>query len=169
MRGVFTLLVLLLLPAAARADGRLGYVTGGPMLHWNFSGYRFSSFSFGIESAYWNYARTWQEGFYFSGPVPDTDRPGYGLAFGWDVDSKDFRLYAEPQLGWVLAGLSLGPMLELPRAGGTPRLGIQGSGWANAVGGLDLRYRYLDGRHTQALGLYAKLARLVSGERGPQN
>ncbi len=166
MRGIFALLVLLFLAAGARAEGRLGYVTAGPMLHWNFSGYRFSGFSFGLEVAYWNYAEAWQEGFYFSGPAPDPDAPGFGLALGCDGGAGGFRLYAEPQIGWVLAGLSLGPVLELPAPGSPPRWGLQGSAWANAVGGVDLRYRYLYGRHTQALGLYAKLGRRVSGGGG---
>jgi hypothetical protein len=167
MHIAFLLAALLLLPAAPRAEGRMGYLTAGPMFHWNFSGYRFSGFSFGFEVAYWNFARNWGDGHVFTGPMPDVDRPGFGLALGCDGDSRSFRLYAEPQIGWVLYGFSLGPVLELPEAGASPRWGIQGSGWANLVGGLDARFRYVDGRHSQALGLYAKLGALVSGDGEP--
>ena len=134
MRYALLRIALSVLPAAARAEGRLGYVTYGPMLHWNFSAYRFSDFSLGFECAYWNYARTWEEGFYYSGPMPDTDRPGLGIALGVDGGRNGFRLYAEPQLGWVLAGLSLGPVLEVSAPGASVRWGIQGSGWINALG-----------------------------------
>ena len=72
------------------------------------------------------------------------------MALGVDGGREGFRVYAEPQLGWVLAGLSLGPVLEVSSLGAPARWGIQGSGWINAVGGLDMRYRYVDGRHTQA-------------------
>lgn len=157
-------LSILLLPSLSRAEGRLGYLTLGPTFHWNFSGYRFSAFSMGVELAYWNYARTWTKGFFEGDAIPDMDRPGYGLSVGCDGDWKGFRFYAEPQIGWVFAGFSLGPVLELSKAGGPAQWGIQGSGWANAVGGLDLRYRRLDGKNVQSLGLYAKLAKAVSGD-----
>lgn len=156
------LLSALILPLASQAAPRLGYITGGPMLHWNFSNNGFRSFSVAFEAAYWNFKKVGSEGELFHN-VPDFNEPGYGLSLGLEGDWEGIRLYAEPQLGVAYAGLSLGPVLELRGQGAPARLGIQGSGWVNAMVGMDLRYRRLDGKNNQALGLYAKLPVLVSG------
>lgn len=157
------LLSALLLPPASQAAPRLGYITGGPMLHWNFSNNGFRSFSVAFEAAYWSYRQDGSEDELFHN-VPDFNETGYGLSVGLEGDWEGIRLYAEPQLGVVYAGLSLGPVLELRGQGAPARLGIQGSGWVNAMAGMDLRYRRLDGKNIQALGLYAKLPALVSGK-----
>ncbi|MEO7777522.1 MAG: hypothetical protein ABIY63_08325 [Fibrobacteria bacterium] len=149
----------LLLTSASQAASRLGYFTFGPMFHWNFSDHEFKRFSYGLEMAYWNFERDTDE--YFLDAIwPKV--PGYGLAVGFEFDREAARIYAEPQLGSVLAGASLGAVLEHSRAGGPARLGVQGSGWVNFFAGFDIRYRRLNGINNQVVGLYAKLPALVT-------
>jgi hypothetical protein len=157
------LLIAILLPMAARAAPRLEYITIGPMLHFNFGGNAYQSFSWGLEAAYWNYPRGPEDGFLKNSP----DTPGWGAALGFEVDRNAFRFHLEPQVGWVLAGLSLGSVLEAPRGGGPTLLGLQGSAWMNAILGFDLRYRRIGGKNFQALGQYVKIGALVSGRAEP--
>lgn len=160
------LILALLLPMASQAAPRLGFVTFGPMMHFNFGKNAYLSFSWGLEAAYWIYeAGVQEEGFIFD--PPEIEVPGWGAAVGFEVDRDAIRYYLEPQVGWVLAGFSLGSVLEVPREEGSAHWGLQGSGWLNSVLGFDLRYRRVAGRNFQALGMYAKLPRLVSGEVPP--
>ncbi|MDB5103133.1 MAG: hypothetical protein JWP91_822 [Fibrobacteres bacterium] len=156
------LLAALIIPPMAKAEPRLGYITYGPMFHWNFGNDEFKSFSYGFEIAYWNYSKEKQHDGWFDN-VPDIKRPGYGMDLGIDMNLKSIRLYAEPQVGWIFAGLALGPVAEFSREGSPARLGVQGSGWLNALAGFDFRYRRLGGENTQAVGMYGKLGNLVSG------
>lgn len=155
------LFLVMLLALAIPAAPRLGYLTLGPMVHFNFGENEFKAFSFGLEGAYWNYARGPSDGFLDN--VPDFETPGWGAALGFEVDGKALRFHLEPQIGWVYAGVSLGSVLEISRQDGSILPGFQGSGWVNALLGFDLRYRRIGGRNVQALGLYGKLGRLVSG------
>lgn len=156
---------ILLSAGTLRAETRLGYFMIGPVLHWNFSGNGFTAFSSGVEASWWTYERDLEGNGFFSN-MPKAESGGYGLDFGFEIDRKAVRMYAEPQLGWVLAGLSLGPVLELSREGGPVQVGFQGSGWLNALAGVDFRYRRMGGRHHQAVGTYFKLGALVSGRDG---
>lgn len=157
------LLALLFLPAALQAAPRLGYVTIGPMAHFNFGNNGYLSFSWGVEAAYWTYENSLQEGFFRNTP-PEDGTPGFSAALGFEVDRNAVRYYLEPQMGWVFTGISLGPVLEVPRDGGPVLLGLQADGWLNALVGFNLRYRRIGGRNFQALGWYAKIGALVSGK-----
>lgn len=164
MRGAAAFLGLLL-PLAATAAPRLEYVTFGIMLHWNFGESEFRSFSYGLEAAYWSFEKD-PEASGFLSNTPKSGRHGYGLDLGIEADRSAVRLYSEPQVGWPLAGiagLSAGPVLEIPRSGGTAHLGIQASGWVAALAGLDFRYRRMDGKNHQAVGLMGKWGALISG------
>lgn len=160
------LILPLLLASGTRADTPLGYLMVGPMGHWNFSGYELKSFSWGIELSGWLYKRDMDADGFFSNS-PDDSQPGYGLALGFDMDKRAIRWYAEPEFGWVFVGTSLGPVLEVSRGEGVARLGIQGSAWLAALVGFDFRYRYVNGRHDQAIGTFAKLGGLVLGRGKP--
>jgi hypothetical protein len=151
----------LIFPLASVAAPRLEYITCGVMLHWNFSEYEFKAFSYGVEAAYWNYEKDTEENFWYAS-LPNLKKPGYGLDVGVELDFKNLRLYAEPQLGWALAGVSAGPVLEFSRWEGNPRLGAQASGWLSLVAGGDFRYRRMDGKNIQAVGLSGKLGGLIS-------
>ena len=157
----------LMLPLASAAAPRLEFLTYGVMLHWNFSEYEFKAFSYGVEAAYWNFEKDKAESELF-GDLPNLSKPGYGLDVGAELDFRNFRLYAEPQLGWILAGVSAGPVLEFPRGDGNPRLGAQASGWLSMAVGTDFRYRRMDGKNIQAVGLTGKLATEIS-DSGPRS
>jgi hypothetical protein len=165
MRKTTVFLLAGLLPSALslRAAPPLHYLTVGPMLHWNIKDGAFDAFSFGIEASFWRYGQKPQErgGWYI---MPEFELPGYGVALGIDFDKHAARLYAEPQVGMILAGASLGGVAEMPWSGKPARLGLQGSLWVHYLAGMDFRYRYLAGDHYQALGFYAKLPVRLSGE-----
>jgi hypothetical protein len=154
----------LILPLASVAAPRLEYLTYGVMLHWNFREYEFKAFSYGVEAAYWNYEKDKEETFW-NGVQPNLNKPGYGLDVGVELDFKNLRLYAEPQLGWVLAGVSAGPVLEFSKWEGKPRLGAQASGWLSFLAGGDFRYRRMEGENIQAVGLSGKFGRLITDRR----
>src|SRR5688500_3378546 len=156
---------LLTLPAASMA-ARMEYLTIGPMIHWNFGDNRFIKASWGLEAAYWNFDR---DGFEKLGrnPIPGFGKRGYGLTLGLEKDRDAVRFYSEPQVGWVFAGMALGPVLEVDLHGGPAAWGIQGSFWVNPLVGLDFRYRRLAGRHNQAFGLYGKAVAVLSGPEIP--
>jgi hypothetical protein len=148
---------------APRAASPLHYLSVGPMLHWNIKDGEFDAFSFGIEASWWRFGQEPQEGgTWFI--TPDFKLPGYGVALGIDFDKHAVRLYAEPQVGMIIAGASLGGVAEMPWSGEPSRLGFQGSLWVHYLVGMDFRYRHLAGDHYQALGFYAKLPILISGE-----
>lgn len=158
---------LLLLAVAAEAEPRVRYFSIGPMLHWNFSRGDFRFASYGLEAAWWSYSYG-GEGL-LGGPAPlieEFDRPGYGLAAGFDAGRGSCRWYVEPEIGWGLGGFSLGPVVELPYSGVATRWGIQGSAWANFILGADLRYRRLGGEGYLAPGAYAKAVGLLSNGEG---
>jgi hypothetical protein len=131
------------------------------MLHWNFGENEFKAFSYGVEAAYWKYEMDTEENFW-NATLPDLSKPGYGVDVGAELDLKNLRLYVEPQMGVALAGVSGGPVLEFPKGGGIPRWGVQGSGWLSALVGVDFRYRRMDGKNVQAVGLSGKLPLLLS-------
>jgi hypothetical protein len=158
----------LILPLASVAAPRLEYVTYGVMLHWNFSENEFKAFSYGVEASYWNFEKDNGES-YWEGVQPNLKKPGYGLDVGAELDFKNLRLYAEPQVGLVLAGVSAGPVLEIPKGGGNPRLGSQASGWVGMLALADFRYRRMDGKNIQAVGLSGKLGTLISDRAATLN
>lgn len=154
---------LLISAPVLRAASPLDYLSIGPMIHFNIKDGEFNAFSFGIEASYWRFGQEPVEsGAWFV--MPDFKLPGYGAALGVDFDKRAVRLYAEPQVGFILAGASLGGVAEIPWSGKAARLGFQGSLWVDYLVGMDFRYRYLAGDHYQALGFFAKLPMLLSGE-----
>jgi hypothetical protein len=110
----------------------------GPMLHFNFSN-KVMHPSFGIELAWWNY-----------------EHFPYSVDFGIDFEKKKIRFYTEGQTGIGLLGVSFGPVLEIRTDEGL-KAGMQGSVWANYIGGFDLRFRKTGGTKSIAPGLYFKL------------
>lgn len=149
---------------APQAASPLHYLSVGPMFHWNFKEGGLDAFSFGIEASWWRFGQRPQERSTWFISLPDYKLPGYGVAFGIDFDKHAVRLYAEPQVGMIIAGASIGCVAELPTSRKPPRLGFQGSLWAHYLAGIDFRYRHLAGDHYQALGFYAKLPVLISGK-----
>lgn len=80
----------------------------GPMFHYNFGEHE-DSFSFGLEGSYW----------------PDNLFP-WGMDGGIEYDLRGrTRLYAEAEVGGIIAGGALGPCVEI--GGGRIRGGVQGS------------------------------------------
>jgi hypothetical protein len=148
-------LLVLLFPAAIWC--RESFTMIGPMFHLNFGGGR-TAFSIALEWSYWSYpspihyARV--EGPTYGMP----DGKGYGVDAGaeWEIrgNRSKFRLYGESQFGWEgHQGLALGPVLEFPLESGSPRVGIQGSGWFTWA---DLRLRYIGEEAFFCPGLFVK-------------
>lgn len=119
--------------------------TIGPMLHVNF-GRGKPTVSFAIEAAYWNVRN-----------VP------YSVDFGIEFDRrKTTRFYSELQTGIGVAGISVGPVLQVGGGDGA-KLGLQGTAWINYYVGLDYRMRFFRDQKHRSAGLYAKLALTTSG------
>jgi hypothetical protein len=117
----------------------------GPMLHLNF-GREKPTVSFAMEVAYWNV----------------TNFP-HSVDFGIEFDRrKTTRFYSELQTGIGIAGISVGPVLQVGGGDGA-KLGIQGTGWINYYVGLDYRMRFFRDQKHHAFGLYAKLPVVTSG------
>jgi len=119
--------------------------TVGPMLHVNF-GREKPTVSVAIEAAYWNV----------------TTFP-YSVDFGIEFDRrKTTRFYSELQTGIGVAGISVGPVLQVGGGDGA-KLGLQGTAWINYYLGLDYRMRFFRGQKHRSVGLYAKLPVATSG------
>jgi hypothetical protein len=113
--------------------------TIGPMLHYNFGGEK-RHFSWAIELAYWNVKN-----------VP------YSIDGGIEFSKKRTRFYSEVQTGIGVAGLSVGPVLEINKVERKVHLGIQTTFWMNYFIGVDYRYRRIDKTHFNCAGAYGKL------------
>jgi hypothetical protein len=123
--------------------GSDGAITVGPMIHMNIgNGNSFpGDFSVGIEAAYWYIGN---------------DFPIHSFDVGFDYSfsgNSSWSLYSELQIGGPFIGISAGPLFDCD----AKLWGIQGSIWGSYVGGLDLRYRYLDQAHYFCPGLFLKL------------
>jgi hypothetical protein len=116
----------------------------GPMLHFNLNQKKVHT-SWGLELAYWNYAH-----------VP------YSFDGGIEFEKKKIRLYSEAQTGIGVLGISIGPVIEFRTDGHKPKLGMQGSVWANYFGGFDIRFRAIGENTYFSPGIYFKLP-LVAG------
>ena len=121
--------------------------TIGPMLHINFGGER-TNVSYAIECAYWNLKHFF-----------------YGVDGGIEFGGKRIRIYSEMQTGFLLAGLSAGPLLEINTNEGTTHLGFQSTVWANFFLGLDYRFRYVDKTKYNCVGFYLKVP--IADSDGP--
>lgn len=117
----------------------------GPMLHVNF-GRGKPTVSFAIEVAYWNISN-----------FP------HSVDFGIEFDRrKTTRFYSELQTGIGVAGVSLGPVLQVGGGDGA-KLGLQGTAWVNYFIGFDYRMRFFRDQKHQAFGLHGKLPVSTSG------
>ena len=115
--------------------------TIGPMLHINFGGDK-PHISYAIESSYWDLSH-----FYY----------GVDAGFEFEPKAKKTRIYSEIQTGFGLAGIALGPLLEINRTEKKIHLGIQTSIWGNYFIGVDLRKRWVDKTKYRCAGLYLKI------------
>lgn len=137
---IITVLLILNLNALAQEIW-----TVGPMLHLNF-GRGKPTVSFALEGAYWNVAN-----------VP------YSVDFGIEFDRrKTTRFYSELQTGIGVAGVSVGPVLQVGGGDGA-KLGLQGTGWINYYIGLDYRMRFFRDQKHHSGGIYAKLPVATTG------
>lgn len=119
--------------------------TIGPMLHLNF-GRGKPTVSFAIEAAYWNISN-----------FP------HSVDFGIEFDRrKTTRFYSELQTGIGVAGVSVGPVLQLGGGDGA-KLGLQGTAWINYYIGVDYRMRFFRDQKHHSGGIYAKLPVATSG------
>ena len=103
--------------------------TVGPMLHINI-GNKCLKASLGFELAYWS----------FSHNLP------YGYNIGIEHQKSKLRIYTEVQTGIIWGGISAGPCLEI-RKDSCCKLFLQTSVWANAIIGIDFRFRYRNDEH----------------------
>lgn len=146
-------LAWLLLPSLSFAVPDAGYLAFGPMFHRNIA--------WGGQGARWSFA--WEMSYW-----PRTGVVGYDAGLEFDT-RKTVRLYAEAEAGFrqdglALAGLAAGPALQIGPEG--IHWGLQGSGWANALVGVDCRFRYLSGSPADlAPGGYLKVATPVHDSR----
>lgn len=113
--------------------------TIGPMLHINLGGEK-KRFSFAIEGSYWNLNHFF-----------------YGVDGGIEFEKNRIRIYSELQTGFGLAGIALGPLLEINTFQGKAHLGMQSSVWANYFVGVDYRRRWVDKTKYNCFGLYLKV------------
>lgn len=119
--------------------------TIGPMLHLNF-GREKPTVSFAIEAAYWNVSN-----------FP------HSVDFGIEFDRKKTRrFYSELQTGIGIAGVSVGPVLQVGGGDGA-KVGLQGTAWINYYIGVDYRMRFFRDQKHRAFGLYAKLPVATTG------
>ncbi|MFD2248587.1 hypothetical protein [Pontibacter ruber] len=135
-KKLLLLLFSILLFAEVRAQD---VFSAGPMLHYNF-GDKKPKLSWGIEAAVWWY----EDGFPISANI------------GFDRRKGSTILYTQAQTGIAVAGLSVGPYLELRKEEPTV-LGLQTDYWINNYLGLNYRIRYGGGQKQKALGGYVKL------------
>jgi hypothetical protein len=113
--------------------------TMGPMLHVNFGGEKIRA-SWALEFAYWNF-----------NSFP------YSFDFAAEFERKKIRLYSEVQTGFLVAGISGGPVIEFQTAEKKVKLGLQTSVWANYYWGFDFRMRFIDNKSLICPGTYFKI------------
>ena len=136
MKKKFSILLLVIILSHESKSQHI--YTIGPTLHWNI-GNKSCKPSWGLE---------------FSCYSKIFDLPeGYDIAI--EHQKTKTRIYSEYQRSFIFMGYSIGPYIELSKEQ-PMKLGLQGSVWANAFIGLDLRYRVTRGEHYFAPGLYAK-------------
>jgi hypothetical protein len=136
--------VLALLALAPRAGyGDKGIVLVGPMLHLQF-GEHGHYLGYGLEASYWNF---------LGGVWP------YGVDVGAEFGHGHFRIYSEAQASLVVTGFSMGPVLEIGGEHGT-NLGWQNTLWAAYVLGLDMRWRFANGKTDHDPGVFLKFPAL---------
>ncbi len=119
--------------------------TIGPMVHYNFNNGK-NHFSYALECSFWNL-----EHFFYS------------IDGGIEFESKKIRIYSELQTGILVAGISLGPLLEINTNENKTHFGIQSSIWANYLIGVDYRMRWVNKEKSNCIGLYFKLPIADSG------
>jgi hypothetical protein len=119
--------------------------TFGPMFHFYF-GKKFD-FSVGLEAAVWKASEEvgWKH--------------PYSIDFGVEsLNGGKVWIYSEFQTGVLLAGISIGPCLEIRKDSvQTIHFGMQGSVWANFIVGTDARLRWVDDNVTFSPGAYLKI------------
>ena len=140
-----TKLILLLLIGLYRPVVSQEIWTIGPMIHVNFGGEK-TRISYAVECSYWNFRHFF-----------------YGVDGGIEWGPERFRVYSEMQTGFGLAGLALGPLLELNTTEGTAHFGMQSSVWANYFLGFDYRRRWVNKDKYNCLGVYFKVPFTDSG------
>lgn len=111
----------------------------GPMFHLNIGDSKLRG-SFGIEAAYWNY-----------------EHFPYSYDFAIEFEKQKIRFYSEVQTGIGIAGISLGPVLEIRTNEAKLKAGFQTSVWGNYFLGFDLRYRNVGGDSYFCPGTYFKI------------
>jgi len=134
----FSLIILISTIIICKEGNAQSVYSVGPMLHINI-GNKHVKASFGFELAYWSFSHT----------LP------YGCDIGIEHQKSKWRVYTEAQAGIIWGGISAGPCLEI-RKDSSCKMFIQTSIWANALIGIDLRFRYSESEHYFAPGLYAK-------------
>ena len=118
--------------------------TIGPMFHLNFGDKKLQP-SWGVECAYWD----------FSSSQP------FGIDLGIEFQQHKYRVYSEFQTGIIFVGTGLGMGVEFQKEI-KPKLFLQGSLWANAIIGIDLRFRTRK-EDFFATGVYTKIPIMPGG------
>ncbi|MBI5541011.1 MAG: hypothetical protein HY951_13180 [Bacteroidia bacterium] len=143
MKKLFFLAFLLIVTAKVGFSQKVWTI--GPMFHVNFGGEKIRG-SFALEVAYWN-----------------LEHFPYSFDGGIEFESKKIRFYSEIQTGILVAGLSVGPLLQINTNEGSAHFGIQTSVWANYFIGFDYRKRWVNKEKLNCFGVYAKLPVAHSG------
>ena len=81
----------------------------------------------------------------------------YSIDGGIEFNKKRIRLYSGVQTGIAVAGLSVGPVLEINKAERKAHLGYQTTFWVNYFIGVDYRYRRIDKTNFNCVGTYGKI------------
>jgi hypothetical protein len=119
-------------------------VSVGPMFHWNFG--KIHSTSMGLEISYWKI---------FYGNSIFSEVP-FGLDLGIEYDfKKKTRLYSQFQVGYLVAGASLGPVYEFSE--GKFNIGYGGSIWAGCFLLVDYRFVRISQRTMHGPALLLKI------------
>ena len=147
---IISILIISVLDLWARNNS---YITFGPMAHFNFGNGKYN-FSSGFEISYWNLNIVDLQG------APGVESMnGFGFDFGLDFEKEKFRIYFEPQIGWGVGGISIGPVFEKSKNVEGSNFGIQGSGWLCFLLGIDLRLRLLNQENNKTFspGIFGKI------------
>jgi hypothetical protein len=126
--------------------------TFGPAIHYNI-GSKQNYFSFSFEFSVWKFKKSESWDLFF----PDSiSGPYNGINIGFEYSRLYKRIYSEVQMAAPFFGLSLGPVAE--KAGKKDfGFGIQGSAWGCIIGGIDLRYRYVNQKNSFCPGIMLKI------------
>ena len=119
------------------------YIMFGPTLNWKIGKSFFSNLSVGFEYSQWEEL--------------NEVLVGIDYAVEFNFSKNILRFYSEAQIGFGVAGLSAGPVLEISEIDGL-NSGFQSTVWGGFFGLVDFRLRKMvDKKMVKSLGIMGKI------------